>query len=57
MDGIWDDVGATGNDCSIISEGCVGNKTIEPVPVKDLQQCFSAMAGRLVKRTRSLKAP
>ena len=57
MDGKWDDVGATGNDCSILSEGCMGDKTIEPVPVKDLQQCFSVMVGRLVKTYQISQSP
>jgi len=57
MDGKWDDVGATGNDCSLPSEGCVGNETIEPVPVKDLQQRFSIMLGRLVKTYQISQSP
>ena len=57
MDGKWDDMGATGNDCSIPSEGCMGNKTIETVPVKDLQQHFSIMVGRLVKMYQISQSP
>jgi hypothetical protein len=51
MYGKWDDVGATGINCSIASEGEVSNKAIDPVAMKDLQQRFSAMLGRSVGRS------